>query len=120
VSCSCALAAVGLADLLVLSVGDLLQVLSLDSLDSLLEALSLTSTQARKSRECAWAGEVSKRKGRLCHIGNLGTGIGSTSVLLNESVVETTLEAFCGNDSDAEGNEEEASHFDFAVVVIYI
>jgi hypothetical protein len=40
--------------------------------------------------------------------------------LLNESVVKTTLEAFCGNDSDAEGNEEEASHFDFAVVVIYI
>lgn len=108
---SCALAAVGLADLTVLGVGDLLKVLGLDCLDSLFEALSLTSAQARERRECAWARKVSKGESRLTDICNIG-------ILLNQSVVEAALEAFCGNDSDAEGNEEEASHFDFAVVVV--
>jgi len=119
VGSSCALAAVGLADLTVLGVGDLLQVLRLDCLDSLLEALCLTSAQARELRECAWAREISKGERRLLHVLHVSTA-SSSGVLLDQSVVEAALEAFCGNDSDAEGNEEEASHFDFAVVVIYI
>lgn len=120
VGSSCALAAVGLADLAVLSVRYLLEVLCLDGLDPLLKALSLASAEARKLRECAWAREVAEREGGLGHVRDLAAVVELLGLSLDQSVVQAALEAFGGNDSDAEGNEEDASHSDFAVVVIYI
>ena len=124
VSSLSALAAVGLADLVVLNVGDGVEFGDLAGFSVLLVALGDTSTEAWELVELAWAlnverGEIEVANREVARadftLGGKGGGNGSGDFdeVLDVLLAEAVLEASGGSSDDtSEESNEEDSHFD--------
>lgn len=117
-----AFAAVCLADLVVLGIGNGVELSNLAGFSVLLVALRNTSTETWELSELAWALNVQSGELKAAHVvaGALASGFGGKaghsgyfSEVLNVLLAEAILEALRGSsDNTSEESNKEDSHFD--------
>jgi hypothetical protein len=124
-----AFAAVGLADLVELGVGDGVQLGHLAGFGVLLVALRDTGTEAWELSELAWALNTESGEVKVAHVDVAAGGLvrsevdhgGNLSQVLHVPLSEAFLEALRGssNDTSEEGDKDD-SHLDVLLLFYYI